>query len=627
MWHGQFLLIPTLRPDGMEVRPMVARHGDAEIIGEALRTFGVELIRGAGAGGRKRDRGGAAALRAALSALGEGATVAMTADVPPGPARRAGIGIVTLARLSGRPIIPYAIASSRYRSLSTWSRFTVNMPWSRLAVVAGAPLHVAAEADEAGLEAARAEVERALNQVTRRAYQLAGADPARATPESSADYAGGPARHGLGLRAYRSLTGLAAPAAPLLLGLRERSGKEDAGRRRERMGEASRERPEGALVWLHAASVGEINAILPLIASLRASRPDLRVLVTTVTMTAAEIAARRLGPGDIHQYVPLDAPQFVRRFLDHWRPDLAVFAESEIWPNLILEAGQRGIPLALVNARMSQRSHGRWRRNARFARSLFSRFDIVLAQNERLARRFGELGSRRVEVAGNLKIDAPPPVADPAALEELRADLAGRPLLLAASTHAGEEEIVAGAHRRLAADLPGFATIIVPRHPGRGPEIAATMARLGLASGRRAQGGQGPRGLDVYIADTLGELGTFYALSPIAFVGGSLIEHGGQNPVEAVRHGAAVLTGPSRYNFLDAYDALLRRGGALEVTSAETLAETVRRLLGDERELARMRANATAALASLSGALARTVAALLPLLPAPPPDEGLRRAG
>jgi 3-deoxy-D-manno-octulosonic-acid transferase len=305
----------------------------------------------------------------------------------------------------------------------------------------------------------------------------------------------------------------------------------------------------------------------------------------------------------------------VRSFLDTWKPDLAVFAESEIWPNLILESSRRSIPIALVNARMSGRSARRWKRLKSISLPLFSRFDLVLAQNELLARAFKGLGARGVQAVGNLKIDAPPPVVDAAELDRLKKLLAGRPTLVAASTHDPEEEIVARAHGLLAKRLPGFCTIIAPRHPQRGKAIADMIAAKGFRVKLRSAGELPDGETEIYIADTIGELGTFYALSEVAFVGGSLIEHGGQNPVEAIGHGAVVLTGPHWTNFRDLYRALLRRNGVREIKSAEELAEAVEQILTQEGELQRMRGGAKLALSALAGALDRTVVALLEMLP------------
>ncbi len=612
-WHGQFMMLAHLHPGDVKVSAMVARHGDAELIGEALRLLDTDLIRGAGAGGRKRDRGGASALRASVRALADGASLVMTADVPPGPARAAGNGIITIARLSGRPIVPVAAASSRFKSFDTWSRMTLNLPYSKLVFAGGDPIHVPRGADDATLEALRLNLEHALNAATDRAYELAGADVRRATPLGQLA-AKSPPAPGLRLKLYRSGTSALRAAAPLLLKYRERQGKEDPERRAERLGRSAKVRPEGTLAWVHAASVGETNAVLPLIEGLLDAEPSLHVLLTTGTTTSAGLAARRLPPRAFHQFVPLDAAKYAGAFLDHWRPDLAIFTESEIWPNLILKSSRRKIAMALVNARMSPRSMKRWRRNAALARPLFSRFAIVLAQNDMVARTIKSLGAPHVVTAGNIKIDAPPPPACSSDLAELRTATSGRPLLLAASTHAGEETIVARAHEILSHSQPGLLTIIAPRHPDRATALLPELEAKGFRVTRRSVAGLPSRDTQIYVADTIGELGTFFALCPVAFIGGSLIEHGGQNPIEPIRHGALVLTGPSTHNFREAYDALRNFGGAKEVKSAEDMAAAAALLLGDQEAAKKMQAGAEAGLATLSGALQTTLDALLPFI-------------
>ena len=612
MWHGQFGMLPKIKPDRpADVAAMVARHGDAELIAGVLSRFGMSLIRGAGAGYRRRNRGGAAALRGALKALKQGTTVAMTADVAPGPARRAGYGIVMLAKLSGRPIVPCAMATSRYITLGNWSAFTVNLPFSRLGIVVGDPIRVPEDADSAALEAARIDVERGLNQATARAYELAGAiDPL--LPAVHVKDAPKPA---FALRAYRALTRYAAPAAPLLLAWRTRIGKEEPARRAERYGEAGMPRPSGFLVWFHAASVGEANAVLPVIDAIATEHPEIGLLLTTGTVTSAKLARARLPKGAVHQYVPLDNQDYVRRFLNHWQPDLAVFVESEIWPNLVLETNALNIPLVLVNGRMSFRSFRRWRNRPGLSRPLFSSFGLVLAQNERFAQRFTALGAARAVPVGNLKIDAPPPPVDLAGHKKLSAALAGRSVWLAASTHPGEDDIAAVAHLAMKGARPDLLTIIVPRHPDRGPFIARLLTNANLKVALRSEGKLPDASTDIYIADTIGELGLFYNLVPVAFVGGSLVPHGGQNPMEAIKLGAAVVTGPHWRNFADAYEELLASGGCAQVSEANDLATAVLLLLEDAQARARMMARAEGAIARMGGALPRTIAEIERFLP------------
>ena len=615
MWHGQFLLLPKLKPKRpADVRAMVSRHGDAEVIGSVLQKFGMDLIRGAGAGRRKRNRGGATALRESLRALTSGATVAMTADVPPGPARRAGEGIATLAALSGRPVVPFAIASRRFLTLPTWSRFTINLPFSALAIVIGDPVRVATSNDVESIEAGRLAIEQALAEVTSRAYALAGGiDPLNMQAA---------VKPGLSLKAYRALTSLAVPFAPLILAWRTRRGKEDPDRRSERYGRASAPRPKGFLAWFHASSVGEANAALPVIETIAAERPEVRMLLTTATVTSAQLARSRLPKNVLHQYVPLDNKSYVQRFLHHWRPDLAVLVESEIWPNLVLETKGEGIPLLLINGRMSSSSFKRWRRRPGLSRPLFSAFDLVLAQNDSLAERFAQLGVARTLDVGNLKADAPPPPADLPGKRRLAAAISGRIVWLAASTHPGEEELVAEAHKKMKQDQPTLLTIIVPRHPERGKPIAEALG-ANLRVALRSEGQLPEASTDIYVADTIGELGLFYALSPIAFVGGSLIERGGQNPVEPIKLGAAVLTGPNWQNFRDSYTELLKASGCKEVGNAASLADAALGLLKDEGARKEMTRRAEAAIAAMSGALPRTLAEIEPYLP---PRTNLKHA-
>ena len=620
MWHGQFMLLPLVKYPGFEADVMLARHRDAELMGAVLRHFGVQLIRGAGAAARGKDKGGSHAYRAAVQTLREGRSVAMTADIPGGEARQAGLGVVMLARQTGRPILPMAIATSRYIAFNSWSRMTLNLPWSDLGFAIGEPVYVPRSADPDNLDVYRQAVEKSLNAATALAYQRAGADASRATPNLNMT---GRAEPGVRLKAYRTLTSLVGPATPLLLRLRERRGKEEPARRPERLGRPSLPRPPGTLAWFHAASVGETNAILPLMTELSKRRPGLSFLLTTGTVTSAKLAAERLGPRAVHQYVPLDAPEFVRSFLDHWRPDLAVFTESEIWPNLILESSARSIPLALVNARMTKRSFQRWRRSLGVARPLFGRFSLVLAQNDTLTRRFRSLGAVSALAAGNLKIDTPTAPVNMAELERLMPAFQGRPLLMAASTHEGEDAIVAEAHCQLRRTFPDLCTIIAPRHPERGAAISELLASKGLSVARRSLGALPDRTSDAYVADTIGELGMLYKLAPVAFIGGSLVDRGGQNPIEAVRQGAAVLTGPHWHNFSDAYTALISQRAAIVVRSAPELASAAGRLLADQTERSRMHTRANSALSALSGALPRTVEALLLHLPA---DDGFARA-
>lgn len=414
----------------------------------------------------------------------------------------------------------------------------------------------------------------------------------------------------LTLRLYRLASRVAAPAASQLLARRLKRDKEHPGRLGERRGEAKLPRPNGPLIWVHGASVGELLAVIPLIERIRAQ--SFAVLVTSGTVTSAALAERRLPGGALHQFIPLDVPQFVGRFLDHWQPDLALFVESDLWPNLILSCSDRGIPMILVNGRVSERSFGRWRLLPRTIAALLARFDVCLAQSIADAERFTELGAPRVTAIGNLKLDVPAPPVDPTNLRTLSAVIGSRVVIAAASTHAGEESIIISAHRRLRAKCPSLLTVIAPRHPARGASIAEMAIAAGLSVALRSRGDQPKPDVDIYVADTLGELGLIYRLAPVVFMGGSLASRGGQNPIEAIRLGAAVLHGPHVWNFAEIYAALDAAHGAERVADEEELIARLAGWLAEPGERAAVAAAAKAAVEKLGGALERTLAALEP---------------
>jgi 3-deoxy-D-manno-octulosonic-acid transferase len=414
------------------------------------------------------------------------------------------------------------------------------------------------------------------------------------------------------LRAYRRLAAAAAPLSPLVLNHRLRRGKEDADRMAERRGESELPRPQGPLVWMHGASVGEMLAIIPLVDRIRAR--GFNVLVTSGTVTSAELAGRWLPPGAIHQFVPLDAPRFMTRFLDHWRPGLALIAEADLWPNMIMECAARGVPLILVNGRLSERSYSRWRKAPAMIAAMLERFDLCLAQSAHDAQRYTELGAPRVGLTGNLKLDVPAPPADAAKLAAVRDAVDGRPLIVAASTHPGEEAAVIDAHRRLRQSFPGLLTVVVPRHPERGAGIIDIADVSGLPAVMRSRGYLPDDGIEIYVADTIGELGLMYRLAQIVFMGGSLVRHGGQNPIEAAKLGAAILHGPHVWNFADIYAALDEARGAEEVADAGKLTVRIGALLTDAALRETVAEAALKTVEILGGALDRTLAAIDPYL-------------
>jgi 3-deoxy-D-manno-octulosonic-acid transferase len=412
------------------------------------------------------------------------------------------------------------------------------------------------------------------------------------------------------LATYRIVTAAGTALVPRLLERRLAHGKENPDRIAERRGEPSVPRPPGPLVWVHGASVGEFVAVLPLVERIRAR--GFTVLMTTGTVTSAVVAEKRLPPGAFHQFIPLDVPAFIARFLDYWHPELALFVESDLWPNTILAASERQIPMILVNGRLSERSYSRWRHFPKTIETLLRRIDLCLVRSPHDAARFRALGAPRISITGNLKFDVPALPVDARKLATLTDATQGRIILVAASTHPGEENVIVEVHRRLKTTFPDLLTIIAPRHPQRGPAIADIVTTARLRSVLRSRGALPAGEIDIYVFDTLGELGLVYRLAPIVFMGGSLVRHGGQNPIEAIKLGAAILHGPHVSNFGEIYEELDRASAAELVIDADELTARIGAWIRDGAERERIAAQAKRYVDKLAGALDLTVSALEP---------------
>ncbi|MCM2291316.1 lipid IV(A) 3-deoxy-D-manno-octulosonic acid transferase [Allorhizobium sp. BGMRC 0089] len=413
----------------------------------------------------------------------------------------------------------------------------------------------------------------------------------------------------IALIAYRCAGIAGYPCAGLFLNLRARRGKEDRARKMERVGYASANRPRGPLVWVHAASVGEMMAVSTLMRELR--RADINVLLTTGTVTSAEMASNRLQVDVIHQYVPLDALPAVRRFLDYWHPDLAIGVESEIWPATLSELNRRKIPQVLVNARLSDRSFKRWQKHPLVAHSLFSQLAMVIAQSDLDAERFRDLGAWPVITSGNIKVETDAPPCDPALLSVYDAQIGHRKTWAATSTAEGEEKVAAMVHRALKAHM-GQLTIIVPRHIERADEIEAMMTAQGLTVARRSRNDPITPDTDIFLGDSMGEMGLYLRLTEIAFVGRSLVAKGGGNPLEPAVLGCAVLSGPHVENFRDTYQALVKKGAARLVRDAEMLAKGVHFLMNNPVTRHKMADAGMETVQDMRGALSATMKALEP---------------
>lgn len=367
-------------------------------------------------------------------------------------------------------------------------------------------------------------------------------------------------RPSLALTAYLAAARAIPLVAPSLLSRRLARGKELPDRWCEKLGEASLPRPSGPLVWLHAVGLGEVLALRGLIGAM-ADQSGVEFLVTSTTRGSAEVLAKNLPPRTRHQFLPLDAPGYLARFLDHWSPSLSVWAEQDLWPGAVHSADARGIPLALVNARMNAEAYVRRRRFASLFGDLLSRFRLIAAQDDLTARHLNALGAKGVRVMASLKAAAPPLAADPRALAEAREALIGQRPVLLASSHPEDEFVTLSAFRALS-DRPLL--IIAPRDPSRGAEIAARAAEHGLTATRRSRG-EGPTA-DVWIADSFGEMGLWYRLCPTTIIGGTFGPTEGHNPWEPAALGSAILHGPRTANFTGDFSGLHQVAAARMVT-------------------------------------------------------------
>lgn len=424
------------------------------------------------------------------------------------------------------------------------------------------------------------------------------------------------------LSVYRAGMAALSPILPLYLKQRARAGKEDPARISERFGKTDAARPQGPLVWLHAASVGESVMLLPLITEIKRKRADIYILLTTGTLTSAQLMAQRLPDGCVHQFAPADTRKAVRAFLDNWRPDFAIWAESELWPNLIMETRERGIKTALVNARMSARSLENWQKRADFARLLLSGFDPILAADEATATGLSDILGKTVSVAGNLKYAAPPLPVSRSEKTKLKKAIGDRPVWAAASTHHGEDIWAARAHESVRQTHDNALLVLAPRHPERAQIILPILEQHNFSIAQRSKGDAVTRDTDIYLFDTLGELGLVYALAPVSVIGGSLIPGlSGHNPLEPARLGSAVLSGTNVSSFSDIYTDMVAAGAAKYIKDAPDFARQVSALLTDDAARKRRIKTAKRLAKSQDGVLALVWDALSPHMPRPDPTE------
>ncbi|HEY5107518.1 MAG TPA: glycosyltransferase N-terminal domain-containing protein [Caulobacteraceae bacterium] len=572
-WHGRLTQAIACRPllGKKSRRVIISLSRDGEFIARAAERLGIPTIRGsAGRPDRALAKRGASAYRQAVRFIAGGGAALMTPDGPRGPAETLPPGPVQIARAAASPVVLMGLAADPTIKIASWDGARIPLPFSRGCLVVDGPHGVG----ETPLEAVRADWQARMTVAQARAEAILM-----------------PGKHPLSLDLYRTLAGAASVAAPVVLRARAGRGKEDIARLGERLGVAGRPRPPGELLWLHAASVGESLSLLPLIEALAEDRPGVAILVTSGTRTSAELLSRRLPQRAIHQYAPIDAPRAVARFLDHWRPRLGIFVESELWPNLILTAHARGAKLALVSARFSPSSLRGWRMAPGLFRATLGAFERVLARDEDAAARITALGAR-VDGCVDMKFGARPLPVDEAALSLMSASLTGRPVIFAASTHRGEDAPLIERFAAVRAACKARPLLVIaPRHPERGAEVGSLASAAGLTAGLASRLADAA-GADVFIADTLGDLGLWYRLSRIAFIGGSLVGGvGGHNPLEAARLDCPFVSGPHFDNW-PVYAELENLGATRIVATAHDLERPFASALSGADDLALMAKNA-----------------------------------
>lgn len=579
-WHEVLPLTPALwwwaerQNPAVSLRVLVSRNSDGRVIADVVAPWRIWSIAGS-SDTRGKSKGGAAAMRRMRASLLHGCLVAITPDGPCGPRRQTRRGAEALARFAGRPVIPMGASCSGIR-LKSWDKMVLPLPFGRGVFVSGAPVWPAAVTDPEQETAVslQTHLNTLMDQAAREEQPRTGEHSVVLRPRATCPS-----------RVWKGLGVLLAPVLPLYLRWRQVKGKEVAGHVREKMGFPSCPRPRGKLLWFHAASVGEALSILPLVQACLRQKADINVLVTTGTVTASQIVAQRfVHDRVVHQFMPLDVPRWSQRFLDHWAPQVAIFTESELWPTVLGACHARNLPVVLVNGRMSASSFRLWCHLPGVARRMLEPFAWVSARTEEDALRLRSLGAVTQFMPGDLKTAAPALPVDEPELARLRAMIGARPVFVAASTHAGEEEQVARAADIVRQIHPDLLTIIVPRHPERGADIANGLN----AAPRRAQNAVPTPDDAFWVCDTLGELGLFFRLASCVFIGNSLpgCHGGGHNPFEPARMDCAMATGPLIHNFEEAFQAL--RGSVQVVHDDRAMAAWVGQMLASPEERIRM---------------------------------------
>lgn len=418
----------------------------------------------------------------------------------------------------------------------------------------------------------------------------------------------------MSMKLYRIATYVGYPFIAAYLAYRKTRGKEDLERFPERMGYGSRPRPEGKLIWIHGASVGETLSCLPLIDRISELYPDTHIMVTSGTVTSASLMEQRLKGNAFHQYIPIDCLPQARRFVDHWKPDLVLWMESEFWPNILSVISDHKIPLVLINGRVSDKSFKKWQELPKFSAEIQAMFTKSFGQTQMDADRLKVLGAKDTLTVGNLKFAVGELPYDKAEFDRMMGEIGSRPTWVAGSTHGGEDEFIAYAHKTLKNEIPDVLTVLAPRHPNRRDEIREIMQKRGLKVAQRSLGEDILPTTDVYLADTIGEMGLVYRMGAAAFVGGSLIPFGGQNIIEPARLSKAIMSGPYMMNFKEIVERATNADALMTVADEKELAEMLLRLFTDKKLLETKQKNANSFAVAESNVLERLMQELTPFL-------------
>lgn len=582
-WHGRALMLPYLgRHFPRPVKALVSPHADGRIIAKILKKYKIDSIDGSS------DRRAVGAAVEIVEELNKGTIVSLISDGPRGPRMRLNKSVIYFAKKSGKPVVGMTYSSEDAAvMMKAWDAMIIPKLFKRGVCYCTKPLFVPKDADEAEMERLRQQLENELNDLTLVADKACGLP--RILPQDTVK----PrrkrtwgAKSFVLIRIYRLLMTLLFPLIKMTyIKKRQKNGKEHPTRFNERLGIYDKERPSGKLFWFHGASVGESVSMLPLIDKLLAEDENLSIMVTTGTLTSAEIMEKRLPERAFHQFIPFDVPMFAKSLLKHFQPDAVLWFESELWPALLFEIKRRGIPLILVNGRISDKSFQNWRYMKPAARELLSCFTMLLGQSEQDKERLQILSSVPAVCVGNIKYAGKPLPVDEKVLAELQKAVGGRKVFLISSTHNDEEAQLAEYIAQLQIAQKDVLVIVVPRHPQRGKDIFEVMTAHGFKTMLRSLGEQIEQDTAVYVADTIGEMGLWYKLADISFIGGSLIPHGGQNFIEPARDKNAVIVGPYMHNFTEMMARATAANAIIQVKTAAEVIDTAIDLFQNDEKL------------------------------------------